>query len=506
MRRKNVTIWFTTALSLLCLTACGGSTNAVEGSSGNAEIQAADSENQEITENKMTENEITEKEDAEYKETETVQAEENISTEETENQSDESAYALTESFKTTAVIEETVLVDEDDIKITATELSYTNYSADLNLLIENNSDKNLSFISGSMGYSCNAVNGYMVNDGYLNADVAAGKKANESVRFSTDMLTIYGITEIADIQIGFDIRDEEYEDYYTGVRQIITSAAEAYDDSENRYQKAVSSGIWEKLYHCSIDYYADEELYDQNGVRIVSDALMMNRDGEKVILLEIWNDSPEMVYGVTSNIAVNGLTINNYRCSGDFINPGTRRIVELDITSMLDKSYWDVFGISDISQFALSFAVEDAAHEEIAAPEEIGFTTAEGGPGVDDSGMELYNDNGIRIISKGLFEDPEEYSDDIHLMLLAENQSLESVVIDDVYDSLSVNGFMTDGYFYGVEAAAGNYVILDVEIRASALEENKIDGIEDITDIEITFEIRDGQYNTIDKPVLVIEE
>lgn len=68
MRRKNVTIWFTTALSLLCLTACGGSTNAVEGSSGNAEIQAADSENQEITENKMTENEITEKEDAEYKE------------------------------------------------------------------------------------------------------------------------------------------------------------------------------------------------------------------------------------------------------------------------------------------------------------------------------------------------------------------------------------------------------------------------------------------------------
>ena len=61
-------------------------------------------------------------------------------------------------------------VPDSGIKIfTATELSYTDYSAELNLLIENNSDKNLSFISGSMGYSCNAVNGYMVNDGYLNA-------------------------------------------------------------------------------------------------------------------------------------------------------------------------------------------------------------------------------------------------------------------------------------------------------------------------------------------------
>lgn len=30
--------------------------------------------------------------------------------------------------------------------------------------------------SGSLGYSCNSVNGYMVNDGYLNCDVANGKK------------------------------------------------------------------------------------------------------------------------------------------------------------------------------------------------------------------------------------------------------------------------------------------------------------------------------------------
>ncbi len=45
----------------------------------------------------------------------------------------------------------------------------------LNLTIENNSDKDLSFTSGSMGYGCNAINGYMIQGGYMNADVSAGK-------------------------------------------------------------------------------------------------------------------------------------------------------------------------------------------------------------------------------------------------------------------------------------------------------------------------------------------
>ncbi len=49
-----------------------------------------------------------------------------------------------------ATINETVLVDEKDVKITATELTYTEYSAELELLIENNSNKDLSFYSGSL--------------------------------------------------------------------------------------------------------------------------------------------------------------------------------------------------------------------------------------------------------------------------------------------------------------------------------------------------------------------
>lgn len=128
-----------------------------------------------------------------------------------------------EEFQKTASIEETVLFESDDILITATGLEYTEYSADITIVIENNSDKDLTFISNSIGYSCNSVNGYMIQDGYINSGVPAGKKANKTLSFSYDMLRLYGIFEIADVEIGFDISDNDYNHVYTGPCYIRTS-------------------------------------------------------------------------------------------------------------------------------------------------------------------------------------------------------------------------------------------------------------------------------------------
>ena len=115
--------------------------------------------------------------------------------------------ATLDPFNVNVTLDDTVLVDEDGVKITATGLAYTAYSVDLGLTIENNSGKDLSFVSGSLGYSCNSVNGYMVDDGYLNCDVGNGKKANDIISFSYDTLMLYGIDEIADLEIGISMTD-----------------------------------------------------------------------------------------------------------------------------------------------------------------------------------------------------------------------------------------------------------------------------------------------------------
>lgn len=461
---------------------------------------------------------VLRQEESESEETqvESLVSQESLYSEESEGQTEESDSQETavfedkvedvsvEDLKTTASLEETILVDENDIKITVTGMEYTEYDIKLKLMLENNSDKSLSFTSGSAGYSCNAVNGYMVDEGYLNVDIAAGKKANESISFSRDELSLYGITEIADIQLGFVIRDEDFNRVYIGPRQVRTSVADSYDYEEDTYRQLVSSGAWEKLFKCTIDYFAEEELYHQDGVKIISEALMTNKDGEKLILLEVQNDSEDLVTVGSSDIMVNGLMIYDYTWSIDFVNPKARRIISLPVFSMLDEPYREAFNILDIGEFTFSFALYNSDIEKITEPQEIGITISEKTAAIDDTGDELYNENGIRIISKGLFEDTLSYIDDIHMCLLIENSSPEKVSIDGSYNSLSVNGFMTDFYSRGWKVPSGKYAFADITIRASSLEDNGITSIEDITEIEITFDIKDEDYDAIAKPVILI--
>lgn len=405
------------------------------------------------------------------------------------------------TFNKSASLDETVMVDEGGVKITAAGLNYTNYSVDLELTIENNSGKDLSFISGSVGYNCNAINGYMVKDGYLNCDVADGKKANDSISFSYDSLMLYGIHEIADMEIGFDMSDGDYNHTYSGPRQVKTSAFDAHDYDKNYYQETITSRAAMNTYGYDISCFSKDSLYDENGVKLLSSGVMVNQDGETVLLLELENTTNNMVYLSTSNITINGLVADSSVWSNDAISPGKHSIVDVVLSSVLEPEYWDVYGIEEIGSISLSLSQYDPDGNEIADKTAIEVLV----PGVkstyDASGQEVYNSGGLRIAAKTILED--DYGSDLYVLLLAENHSGKTLSIDDVYDSLSVNGFMTEYSYYSKELADGECAVLEIELWGSSLEENKIASVSDIKEAEIKFEINEG-YRTIDEPVVKI--
>lgn len=406
-------------------------------------------------------------------------------------------------FKTSATIEETVLVDEGGVKITATGLTYTNYSVDLALTIENNSGKNLSFVTGSLGYICNSVNGYMVNDGYLNCDVTDGKKANDSISFSYDSLLLYGIDEIADMEIGFSMTDEEYDTTYSGPRPLKTSAFDAHDHSTGRYQETITSRAAMNTYGYEMLYFSQDALYEQNGVKLLSSGIMDIGENGTTLLLELENTTGSMVYVSTSDIAINGLLMNSSTWSSDAINPGKIGIVTVELSSVLDPEYWNVYGITDVGSVSLSLGQRDEEGLEIAAETPVEIVIPGVNASFDASGTEVYNSNGLRIVSKALLEDPSDHSADLHVLLLAENTSGKTLTVADVYDSLSVNGFMADYSFYSRELANGESAILKIDLWESSLEENQIASPSDIQEIEVRFEIREG-YTTVDEPTITL--
>ena len=402
-------------------------------------------------------------------------------------------------FNKGATIEETVLVDEDNVKITATELTYGNYAAELTLVIENNSDKDLSFIANSVGYSCNSVNGYMVPEGYLNCDVAAGKKANDSISISYDSLMLYGIFEIADIEIDFDISDDDYNHTYTGPRIILTSAADGYDYETPVYRENIASQESQTEYDYSVPYFSTDTVYEESGLVIASQAVMENQDGESILLLEVVNNSDAVVGISTTNIDINGLRVCDSTWSYDTVNPGKTAIVNIDLSSVLEPEYWDIYGIQEVGNVALKVSFKDDDSKEITEPALLSIDI----PGADASfsmdGTEVYNGNGIRLVSKGVFADPSEYSDDLHILMVAENTSGRTLALHDVYDSLSVNDYMTTYSFYTKTIEDGTSVMIDIRLWGYGLGNISITGASQIQSVEFSMSIKDQNYKEIDK-------
>lgn len=408
-----------------------------------------------------------------------------------------------EPFNKDPVLPETVMVDENGVKITAKGLTYDEYYANLELLIENNSGKDLSFISGSVGYNCNSINGYMIREGYLNCDVADGKKANAVIQFNYDTLMLYGIHEIADIEIGFDIADDEYNHTYSGPRQLKTSAFDLHDYKTDPYQDAITSNAAMSTYGYDMSCFSKEALYDKNGVKLLSSGVMTNQDGDSILLLELENTNEYVVYISTSNIGINGLVVNSSIWSSSTINPGKRCILDVQLSSVFDTAYWGVYGIRDVGTVSLYLGQYGEDGDELAAETPVEIAVPGTSAQFDVSGNEIYNDNGLRIVAKTVLEEASEYSADFYVMLLAENNSGNLFTIRDVYDSLSVNGFMTDYSYYSQDVKGGESAVLTIKLRESSLEENRISSPSDIEEIEVSFEIAEG-YTVIDEPTLTI--
>ena len=115
----------------------------------------------------------------------------------------------------------------------------------------------------------------------MNTDVTAGKKANEALSFSAGELSLMGITDIADIELCFYICNEDRDDYLEmGPRQLKTSIADNYDYTVDTYRQTIGNSDLLNSLVLSVTYNSEEEAFSQGGVRIVTQTLATNSDGE----------------------------------------------------------------------------------------------------------------------------------------------------------------------------------------------------------------------------------
>jgi hypothetical protein len=224
----------------------------------------------------------------------------------------------------------------------------------------------------------------------------------------------------------------------------------------------------------------EQVVLDENGIKITAKGL--DKDGllgpEVKLLIE--NESGKDVTVQARNVSVNGYMMTT-SMSADVVN-GKKANDELIImANSLEKA-----GISTIADIEFSFHVfetgkytgslfdSDLIQLKTSAADSYEYT-------FDDSGDVVYDEDGVKIVVKGLSESDSVFGPGI--IVYAENNSDKNVTVQ-VRD-VSVNGFMVDPVF-SADIGAGKHAVDSITFMSNNLDENEIDKIKDV---ELSFHI-----------------
>lgn len=408
-------------------------------------------------------------------------------------ETEDPADAKFDEFKKTATIEETVLYNDNGIVITAKDLTYEYSGVTLNVQLENNRDEDLEFSSGS----CNSVNGYTLSVGSLYCDVASGKKTNEEMYFSYNEMRLHGIYELAELGLQFTVADDDDFELSTDSIILKTSAFDSYTFNPKGFQDAVISDAAKGEFEYSVDFFDTKELYNSSGISLVSQTIVTTDDGQQ-LFLEFANDSSEPVVVSIDRMAENGLVLNSGCWTWRMLGPSTHRVFSMDL---IEDQYREALGITEIVSFSFDVVLKNMDFDVIDEGERVNVNVSDSSAPFDKTGIEAYNNDGMCLVFKGFIEDPSEYRDDIHALFIVENSAGEERYVNVDYDSLSINGFMTDFTCYSRTLLDGEFAMLDIEIT----DELDIDDFSDITELEFKLEIRDEDYIQVSEPTISIQ-
>ncbi len=246
----------------------------------------------------------------------------------------------------------------------------------------------------------------------------------------------------------------------------------------------------------------DKSTSDEQGTSTptIEESVLIDGNGIKITAKEYVSDS---IWGDGIKLLIENSSDKNYTVGCDALIVNDYMITDLFASEIaagknaneimyLSSSELKAAGIDSVGKIEMYFHAYDSElnylfqneYTEIQTSEYANMDTTP-----NDTGMELYNENGIKIVGKTVDENSFWGT---AILLYVENTSGKNVGIS--VDDMSINGFMMSPYF-STTVYDGKKAIDDITVFSSELEEN---GIESIEDVELKFHIYDADsYSTI---------
>lgn len=262
-------------------------------------------------------------------------------------------------FNIDGTITETVIYDENNLKIIAKSLNYTSYSAELTLVLENNSDSVVSFVGGSIGFCQNFVNGYMVTSGYINETVEAHSSVEETVNLTINELRLSGISEIASLGIGIQMSDDDYNVIDQTTTEIQTSLYSSHNNQDDQFITVINNKIVRNTLGYELLDVNNESIYSDSMVDILSYTIIKNSDSEINVVLEVLNKSEAPIVFQTTDIMINDVLCYDHTWNSTRIIPDKKAIVFVKLNSIIEYASEEIEQIDVLSKLTSSICIKD---------------------------------------------------------------------------------------------------------------------------------------------------
>jgi len=257
-------------------------------------------------------------------------------------------------------------------------------------------------------------------------------------------------------------------------KDIVTSNKDYENTSENQENKADIT-IEEKV------------LFEQDGIVVTA---------KEYVTDDIWGDGIKLLIENNSDksitVGCNALIVNNYMISDLFVS-GVAAGKSANKIMYLSNTELEAAGIDTVGQIEAYFHVYDSdTYETLFDTDCVTIRTSEYANMdivADDTGVELYNANGVKIIGKTVDENSFWGT---AILLYCENHSGQNIGIS--VEEMSINGFMIEPLFT-TTIYDGKMALEDITIFTEDL---VVNGINEIEEVELKFHIYDAEsYDAI---------
>lgn len=278
------------------------------------------------------------------------------------------------AFNFDGSIEETTMLDNEVISVVAKGLTYENDNACLSIAITNKTSAAISVSACTLGYSANYVNDCMIDAGYFSCDIAAGETVEEEAKFGVRELKMNGIQGIGEIGLGFRVTNDEYDELFEGVAGVDTSLAGTEGISSGSFLDALSNTAFQSELGFSVTPTAtDVAPYAQLGVGVQAAALVVNKDGDTMLMVEFKNETEGNVEVMVKDVSIDGAMAYEGLWSIDMAAPQKRVVVGIRFNSMIEDDQLENFDLSNIGEVGMSLSLRDANHNTLVESFEVVF-------------------------------------------------------------------------------------------------------------------------------------